>query len=83
MFLTVSPPLCPAGNRRQTDVFEGPHAVGRAVHLRRGPAHQAPHPAQRPVVAALPVALLLLHHQALLPQRGPDHQGDGVLHRPL
>lgn len=75
--------MFPAGHRRQADVREGAHAVGHAVHLRRGAAHQAPHPAQRPVLAALPLAAFQLHHQVLLPQRGPDQEGGGVLHRPL
>lgn len=75
--------LCFAGGGRQTDVRQGAHAVGGAVHLRRGASHQAPHPAQRPGLPPLPLALLLLHHQVLLPQRGADRKGDRVLHRPL
>lgn len=80
---TTHPHVPSAGDRRETDVPQNPHAVGRAVHLRRGPAHQAPHSAQRPVGTALPVALSVLRHQAFLPQRGADQGRGRVLHRPL
>lgn len=54
--------------------------MGHAVYLRRGPAHQGSHQAQRHPPPPLAGALFQVRHQALLPQRRPDPKGARVLH---